>query len=291
MCSCERFEQAFYEEVGARHTNKEQLFASLSQCRNMKSAVWDEWTRRKEPARQRYTREVLRNLRTLAPFMVLPSALVKFQGGGVWECLEDATKGAMEGMIWQHIDEGDRQWLVPLSAEGLHNDTYKAIVIEFLDACDCAWAFLHEQVEVTIDPKHKKKRMPRLVTGEAVPEVKPEWQQSVRLVCLLREVAEHGGASHVELAIVPPAASLNPQQGDAPVAGLESAVEEAFLRWKPGSTELSHADLRAFAKAKGVQRVKRNSGRKWLCQQILYKLQQEQTADPAAARDSTTQDI
>ena len=277
MCSCERFEQAFYEEVGARHTNKEQLFASLSQCRNMKSAVWDEWTRRKEPARQRYTREVLRNLRTLAPFMVLPRALVNFQGGGVWECLKDATKGAMEGIVWQHIDEGDKQWLVPMSAEGLRNATYKTIVIEFLDACDRGWAFLHEQVEVTIDQTHKKVRMPRLVTGETVPEVKPEWQQSVRLVCLLREVAENGETSHVGLATVPPAASLNPQQGDAPVAGLESAVEEAFLKWKPGSTELSNADLRAFAKAKGVQRVKRNSGRKWLCKQIANKLETERT--------------
>jgi len=277
VCSCERFEQAFYEEVGARHTNKEQLFASLSQCRNMKSAVWDEWTRRKEPARQRYTREVLRNLRTLAPFMVLPLALVNFQGGGVWECLKDATKGAMEGIVWQHIDEGDKQWLVPMSAEGLRNATYKTIVIEFLDACDRGWAFLHEQVEVTIDQTHKKVRMPRLVTGETVPEVKPEWQQSVRLVCLLREVAENGETSHVGLATVPPAASLNPQQGDAPVAGLESAVEEAFLKWKPGSTELSNADLRAFAKAKGVQRVKRNSGRKWLCKQIANKLETERT--------------
>ena len=191
--------------------------------------------------------------------------------------MKDATKGAMGGMFWQHIDEGDKQWLVPMSAEGLRNATYKTIVIEFLDACDRGWAFLHEQVEVSIDPTRKKVRMPRLVTGETVPEVKPEWQQSVRLVCLLRKVAENGETSHVGLATVPPAASLNPQQGDAPVAGLESAVEEAFLKWKPGSTELSNADLRAFAKAKGVHRVKRNSGRKWLCKQIANKLETERT--------------
>ena len=279
-CSCERFEQAFYEEVGARHTNQEQLFASLSACSNMKSVVWDEWTRRKEPASQRYARKVLLELRTNAPFMVLPRALTTFQAGGCWECLQDATKPAMKGMTWEEIDQGNAQWLVPLCKKGLNDDgyaEYKEAVLEFLLACDCGWAFLSKQVDVILDPqsKQRKRKMPQLVTGAAVPGVSEDWQQAVRLVCLLRWVAERAQLSQGQLGMVPPAASLDLKQGQAPAGGVESTVEAAYREWRPDSTEMSNADLRAFAVHKGVKKVQRNSGRKWLCGQIGMKILQE----------------
>lgn len=282
-CSCERFEQAFYEEVGARHTNQEQLFASLSACSNMKSVVWDEWTRRKEPERQRYTRKVLHELRTNAPFMVLPRALIEFQGGGCWECLKEATEPAMEGMTWREID--DAQWLVPLCKEGQNDDAeYMKAVATFLVACRHGWAFLSREVDVIIDPRSKQKRhMPQLVTGAAVPDVREEWQQAVRLVCLLRWVAERGQSSQGELGMVPPEASLHPNQGQLPAGGVESSVEAAFRKWRPDSTEMSNADLRAFAIHKGVAKVKRSSGRKWLCERLDEKILQEENLEQMAA--------
>ena len=88
----------------------------------------------------------------------------------------------------------------------------------------------------------------------------PMCDAAVRLVCLLRWVAERAQLSQGQLGMVPPAASLDLKQGQAPAGGVESTVEAAYREWRPDSTEMSNADLRAFAVHKGVKKVQRNSG-------------------------------
>ena len=102
-------------------------------------------------------------------------------------------------------------------------------------------------------------------------------------MCLLRWVAERGQLSQGQLGMVPPAASLNPKQGQAPAGGVESTVEAAYREWRPNSTEMSNADLRAFAIHKGVAKVKRSSGRKWLCERLHAKILQEENLEQMAA--------
>ena len=103
-----------------------------------------------------------------------------------------------------------------------------------MTACEKGWKFLSKNVQVSLEPNRPMVQLPRIVTGEPVPDVREGWQRTVRLAVLLRLVACTPLASVGQLAVVPPAMSMDRAQARALVpAGGASASRTRFghSRW------------------------------------------------------------
>ena len=150
-------------------------------------------------------RSVMRGLRTDCPFPVLPVALQSWEGGGAIQTFFADVVPAMDGLEWKTVSKG--QWLVPFPQEADHQ--MACDVANLVTACDKGWKFLSKKVRVSLEPNRPMVQLPRIVTGEPVPDVREGWQRTVRLAVLLRLVACTPLASVVELALVPPACDVH----------------------------------------------------------------------------------
>ena len=124
---------------------------------------------------------------------------------------------AVDGLEWKTVAG---EWLVSFPTEidvALARD-----ISNLVKACQKGWVFL------SLEP-NRKVQLPCIVTGEPVPEVQASWQRTVRLVVLPWLVASTPLASVVELALVPPATSMDAAQGVPEASTVESFVEAKFL--------------------------------------------------------------
>ena len=147
-------------------------------------------------------------------------------------------------------------------------------VSNLVEACDKGWAFFLKKVSVLLDPNRRKVQLPRIVTGDRVPEVREGWQRTVRLAVLLRLVACTPLASVGQLAVVPPAMSMDRAQGVPQASTIESFVEAKFLESYPEAEQMSTADLRDWAKDLRVPGVGKRTGRTKLLKDVCAFLQQ-----------------
>ena len=94
------------------------------------------------------------------------------------------------------------------------------------------------------------------------------------LAVLLRLVACTPLASVVQLAVVPPAMSMDKAQGAPQASTIESFVEAKFLESYPEAEQMSTADLRDWAKDLRVPGVGKRTGRTKLLKDVCAFLQQ-----------------
>ena len=167
------------------HSSKSALLASLATCFHMKSAgptdthvmhqhrmlkvcaVWDNWRKRKAPRKHQHTASVMRGLRTNCPFPVLPVALKSWEGGGAMETFFADIEPAMDGLEWKTVEE---QWLVPFPTPGDYR--MASDVSNLVEACEKGWEFLWKKVWVSLDPNCAKVKLPGIVTGDPIPDVR-----------------------------------------------------------------------------------------------------------------------
>ena len=231
--------------------------------------MWDNWRQRKEPRKHQHTASVMRGLRTDCPFPVLPVALQSWEGGGAIETFFADVVPAMDGLQWKTVSKG--QWLVPFPQEADHQ--MACDVANLVTACEKGWKFLSKNVQVSLEPNRPMVQLPRIVTGEPVPDVREGWQRTVRLAVLLRLVACTPLASVGQLAVVPPAMSMDRAQGVPQASTIESFVEAKFLESYPEAEQMSTADLRDWAKDLHVPGVGKRTGRTKLLKDVGAFLQ------------------